>query len=585
MRTGPACKGSRGSTRVGRVVRRDQFDAVVIGSGFGGSIVALRLASAGNRVLVLERGQPYPPGSFARSPNGMRRNFWEPENELFGMFDMWSFQHVDAVVASGLGGGSLIYANVMIRKDESTFVKEDVAAKGYENWPVTRGDLDVHYDRVEALQEPEQYPFELGAPYSTTGKTKAMKDAAAALGLTADLPKLAVKFAVTPGRPVPGQEIPRGSNNLHGTPRSTCRLCGECDVGCNYGSKNTLDLTALSLALQTRNAVIRTCCEVHTVTPVPPGDGTRGYEVAYRQYTAANDSHPAHLLDSSPQEQRVVHASKVVIAAGSLGTTHLLLRNRATLPGLSRALGSRFSANGDYFAWIRDARDRNGEWRDLDPERGPVITASIHVDEQSSRSGRGYYVQDAGAPVLANWLWQGLELPQDLLGARKRIFRRFRDQLFGKRDTHVSGLLASMFGDAHDSAAMMPLLGMGRDIPGGRLYIDEGRLELSWSPKASKDYERAVRGTFEDLARALNGKLTKDGMEWMKRSITAHPVGGCPMSEDARLGVVDAWGQVHGYTGLWIADGSVLPGPVGANPSFTIAALADRFSDRMTGRT
>src|SRR6266567_1623030 len=124
----------------------EEFDTIVIGSGFGGSVMAYRLQSAGLSVCVLERGKPYPPGSFPRSPNGMLRNFWDPSEGLFGLFDIWSFRGLEVLVSSGLGGGSLIYANVLLRKDERWFVREHPATPGYEYWPVTRQDLDPHYD-------------------------------------------------------------------------------------------------------------------------------------------------------------------------------------------------------------------------------------------------------------------------------------------------------------------------------------------------------------------------------------------------------------------------------------------------------
>jgi cholesterol oxidase len=136
------------------------FDAVIVGSGFGGSVTAYRLAEAGLDVCVLERGKAYPPGEFPRAPQRMQKNFWDPSEGLHGMYNIWSFNELGAVVCSGLGGGSLIYANVLIRKDEKWFVKEDLRNGGHEYWPVTRADLDPHYDRVEKMLGAQRYPRE-----------------------------------------------------------------------------------------------------------------------------------------------------------------------------------------------------------------------------------------------------------------------------------------------------------------------------------------------------------------------------------------------------------------------------------------
>src|SRR4051812_7195569 len=157
--------------------RREHFDVIIVGSGFGGSVMAWRLAEAGLRVCVLERGKAYPPGSFPRSPYSMRRNFWDPSQGLHGLLNLWSFKGLGGVVASGLGGGSLIYANVLLRKEEKTFVHENLQDGGYEDWPVTREDLEPHYDAVEKMMGTQRYPFE-HEPYSHTAKTIAMKLAA-----------------------------------------------------------------------------------------------------------------------------------------------------------------------------------------------------------------------------------------------------------------------------------------------------------------------------------------------------------------------------------------------------------------------
>jgi cholesterol oxidase len=220
----------------------DEVDAVVIGSGFGGSVAAARLAEAGKSVVVLERGKAYPPGSFARSPLEMSRNFWDPSKGLHGLFDLWSFSDVDAVVSAGLGGGSLIYANVMLRKDEHWFVQEDPrSGPGYEYWPVNREQLDPDYDTAERMLGATEFPFSL-APYDAAPKTLAMQAAAKALiaagrtDLTWRLPKLAISF----GGDSPAPSTPIVGDHLHGAARfrRACRLCGECDIGCNDGAKN-----------------------------------------------------------------------------------------------------------------------------------------------------------------------------------------------------------------------------------------------------------------------------------------------------------------------------------------------------------
>ncbi len=185
----------------------EHADAVVIGSGFGGAVTAYRLAQSGLSVILLERGQAYPPDSFPRTPAEMSRAFWDPAAGLHGMFDVWRFSGCDSVVSSGLGGGSLIYANVLLRKDEHWFVQDDpLPHGGFESWPVTRADLDPHYDEVERMLGATPYPLE-AAPYAATRKTRAMQDAAAELGLPWQLPPLAVSFAPEPGAP-PGQGLP-----------------------------------------------------------------------------------------------------------------------------------------------------------------------------------------------------------------------------------------------------------------------------------------------------------------------------------------------------------------------------------------
>ena len=188
-------------------------------------------------------------------------------------------------------------------------------------------------------------------PYPDTTKTAAMRDSAARLGLDWALPPLAVTFASGPNdAPVPGAPIPTPSfGNLHGRPRTTCRLCGECDIGCNDGAKNTLDHTYLSAAAH-HGADIRTRCEVRGFGPLPDG----GYEVRYVVHDPADEGRKTK-TSSKPLHR--ITCERLVLSAGTFGSSYLLLRNRAALPGLSRTLGTRFCGNGDLLAFLLDASD------------------------------------------------------------------------------------------------------------------------------------------------------------------------------------------------------------------------------------
>ena len=553
----------------------EHFDVVVVGSGFGASTLACRLAQAGRSVLVLERGRSYPPGSFPRSPRGLASNLWDPSAGLYGMFDIWAFRGIESVVSSGLGGGSLIYANVMLRKDPAWFV-DDAPGRPPRPWPVTYADLEPHYEAAEDMLGAQRYPFDL-APYSATAKTQATRYAAEALGLDWQLPPLAVSFA-SPGQPpAPGQPLVEERPNLHGLPRRTCRLCGECDVGCNDGAKNTLDYTYLSRAVDA-GAQIRTLSEVRRIEP----RGSGGYRVGYVRHQP-----------DGPRATRgaaFVTADRLVIGAGTFGSTYLLLRNRAAFPALGPALGTRFCGNGDLLTFLRHSR-RTVEGvavpRPLDPEYGPVITSAIRMPDTLDGHGpvgRGFYIEDGGNPNFLDWVVQAADMPGTAGRLAAFAVRRLRSHLRGHPRANLSGDIAGLFGAGVASSTLLPILTMGRDIPDGTMRLRDGGLELDWTTRSSSAYFNRVEATLRQVAQVLDAKLANTPLWLFKRVITVHPLGGVPMGDTPDRGVVDQWGEAFAYPGLHVVDGSVMPGPVGPNPSLTIAAFAERAAAHIVNK-
>lgn len=559
---------STGSTRTSGGV--ETCDAVVVGSGFGGSVSAYRLAEAGRSTVVLERGQAYPPGSFARNPYEMSRAFWEPKDNLYGLFDIRSFRKLEAIVSSGLGGGSLIYANVLLRKDERWFVHDSpLPGGGYEHWPIGREELDPHYDAVEKMLAPQP------SPYPDLPKSLALREAAGKLGLEAFAPPLAVTFAPPGGTAAPKQIIPEPSyGNLHGATRLTCRLCGECDIGCNEGSKNTMDHTYLSAA-KYHGADIRTLAEVTSIAPLDGG----GFEVTYTQYGADVDQtgHRSHTT-------RRIRCATLFLGAGSLGTTTLLLRNRVNLPEVGRALGTRFSGNGDLLTFAMGARSEGptGKMRLIDGSYGPVITTAIRVpDEADGGTGRGYYVQEAGFPEFANWLIETTRVTSSVgrsaAVAGEILARRLRKE----NESTISAEVARMVGEGMLGSSALPLLGMGRDVPDGRVTLRDGQIDVDWTTATSWEFFTAMRSTMRGISDALQANFRDNPLWWTKRVVTVHPLGGAPMGRHIHEGVVDTFGESFAYPGLFVVDGAVMPGPVGPNPALTIAALANRSADHV----
>ena len=549
--------------------REKRVHAVVIGSGFGGSIAARRLIEEGLDVVLLERGRLYPPGSFPRSPHKMARNFWDPSAGLYGLFDIWSFRSLEAVVSSGVGGGSLIYANVLLRKDEKWFVKN--GAQG-EHWPISYNDIESNYDCVEKQLAPQQYPFDK-PPYNRTAKTLALKRAAKEHGLQWSLPNLAVTFANAGQSPIPGQPIIEAEPNLHKRTRLTCRLCGECDIGCNEGSKNSLDYTVLTEAVR-RGLDLRSLCEARTIAPLPGG----GFETRYVRHELEREGKPSR-TEELPIE--VVQSDLVVLAAGTFGSTYLLRQSRGALTRLSDQLGTRFSSNGDLLTFAQGCRPQelgDGTTVPVDANFGPVITSTIRIPDQlDGGSGPGAYIQDGGYPYFASWLAEGANVP----GLARRFltlgWRYLAGLLRLDVDSNLSAEISSFLGMA-DSSSTLTLLGMGRDVPGGRMGLDGKWLDIDWPRAPSRPFFDALREKMRKIAEFHGGRLIDNPLWYLGRTVTVHPLGGCPMGVDARSGVVDSFGEVFGHPGLFVADGSVMPGPVGPNPSLTIAALADRFA-------
>jgi cholesterol oxidase len=507
---------------------KPSYEAIVVGSGFGGAIAACRLAQAGVTVAILERGRRFEPGSFPRPARARHEVMgWHRG----GPYDVRPLNDIFVVQAAGYGGGSLIYANVQMRPPPDVF--DDGWPRGY-----SRAALDPYYDLVAHMLdvrpvEPDPATGELPA------KTTLMEEAARRLGRSSQMfrPNIAVRFDGAGEAPTP---------NKFGALQSGCLHCGECDIGCNVGAKNTLDLNYLAVA-ESLGADVGTECEVTHVAPREDG-----FELRFRDHREAG-------------RERTVAARRVFLCLGAVNTTELLLRCRdqyRTLPQLSTRLGNGYSANGDFVALGIGASPYFGA------TRGPTITTACIHDRRDGDRRTWFAVEEGGYSAYLARL-----LP---ILSPARLARLLGRELEG-RLLHHAEAFASLLEQEGDATVV--LLVMGRDSADGRIELarPHHRLHVRWDNEANLELYAAETAACHELVRALGGRLTlAPNWRFVGQPFAVHNLGGCRMAERDRDGVVDPDGQVFGYPGLYVLDGGIIPLAVGANPSHTIAAVAER---------
>lgn len=527
---------------------RDDYQALVIGTGFGGAVAACRLAQAGVDVAVVERGRRWPLGSFPRDAAKLDDGWlWACGH---GLYDATARGDILAIRAAGYGGGSLIYANVAARPPAEVFA----------DWPapLSREHLEPYFDLAAHMLGVGPTPADprTGAP---PPKTRLMQEAARRVDRVDGFfhPNLAVTFAEDPHRPAPPRQV--------GLPQTPCTFCGECDIGCNVGAKNTLDRNYLAVA-EAAGAAVGTRTEavwIRREDSTGP-EGEPGYRVRLREH--------GHEGAGKDGVEREVTARSVFVCAGALGSTELLLRSRdqhRTLPDLPPSLGQGYSGNGDLLSFGFDLPEA------AEPVAGPTITTASVVQADTSQGGRWFVIEDGGfSPHIAR-LVAGL----DLAGLPAQVARALRPR--DRRTLADTRALAAELPEhlAERTSRTAVLLAMGRDAADGQIELRgrSRRLHVTWDTVRNDPLYDAEAAVSAEIVRALGGRpAVTPTWRLLRQPVTVHNLGGCRMGAGPADGVVDPDGQVFGHPGLYVVDGAVLPGSTGGNPSLTIAAVAER---------
>ncbi len=516
--------------------KKYDFDYIIVGSGFGGSVAALRLAEKGYTILVLEKGKRLGAGDFPRRNWNVKKWFWMPWLRFFGFFKLTWFRHVTVLSGVGVGGGSLVYANTLPVPKPSFF-----QSKSWSHLADWEQELKEFYPLASTM---------LGTvvcPRLETGD-KALRTLAEQIGKSDQFEPTSV--AVFFGEPE--KTVPDPYFNGKGPERSGCTFCGGCMVGCRYNAKNTLDKNYLYLA-EKLGVTIRAESEVYDVLPPGRGDGSEGYRVRWRSSTAVF------------KKKGEFTAGGVVFSGGVLGTVDLLLKlKRASLPNLSECVGSRVRTNSESLIGVTTL-DRETVFSD-----GVAISSILHTDEHSHLepvrypAGSGFW-RLLGFPVAGgrNLLIRLVNVARDLVRHPVRNLKVFFVGDWAKRTQIL------LFMQTLDST-----LRFKRGLFGMKSSEESGKRPTALMPEA-----RALADRYAGIVKGKPMVLLSETL--LGIPTTAHILGGCVMGRDRSEGVIDKDNRVFGYENMYVCDGSMISANPGVNPSLTITALTERAMSKI----
>lgn len=521
------------------------YDFVIIGSGFGGSVSAMRLAEKGYKVLVLEQGKRFRDEDFAASNWNIFRYLWLPALRCFGILQISPFKDVFVLHGIGVGGGSLGYANVLMQPADELF--ENPSWKDLADWKTL---LAPHYETARRMLGVTTNPC-------LWRSDEVLHEIAAELGVEKTFrPTTVGVYFGEPGKE--GVESPDPYFGGEGPGRRGCIQCGACMIGCRHNAKNTLVKNYLHFA-EKWGAEIRAESEARDVRPLPENqpDGAR-FEVIYRSSTA---------MFFRPE--RVLRARNVIVSAGSLGTLQLLFRCRevtGSLKRLSPRLGSMVRTNSEALLGSCARDDR------VDYSKGIAITSIIYADEITAVEPVRYPAGSSLMRFLASPLLEtNGNAASRLLHTVGMILRKPLDFL----RTHVlpgwarrTTILLVM--QTEDNRIRMKL---GRSL--WSLFRKDLTTEMDAEHKIPSKIVigHQVTRRFAEKTNGIPAGTINEGL--LNIPMTAHILGGCPFGRNDQEGVIGLDCQVHNYPGLYVVDGSIMPANPGINPSLTIAALAE----------
>ena len=511
------------------IVTRYDFDVLVVGSGFGGSVTALRLTEKGYRVGVLEAGRRFTANDFPKTNWNLRRFLWAPALGMRGIQQITLFKNLLVLSGVGVGGGSLVYANTLYEPPEPFYRDEQWAHVA--DW---REELAPFYERAKRMLGATTVPFE-------TAADEIIRALADDLGVADTFhPTTVGVFFGEPGLSVPDPYFGGAGPDVTG-----CIRCGGCMVGCRFHAKNTLDRNYLYLA-ERSGAVVHADTKVVDLRPLVGG----GYEVA--------TARPGAWLR---KRQHTFTAEHVVLSAGVLGTLRLLLRLRdgGRLPNLSSRLGQVVRTNSEA---IVGAVARSPEH---DYSGGIAITSSIYPDDHTHIEAVRYPKGSNAMGLLATILVDG--------GGRVPRQVRFVAQAIRRPIVFARSLSLRRWSERTIILLVMQTLDNSIRLlrRGARLMTAPGH------GAPSPTYIPVANQAARMLARRIDGDPVGTWFEALLNvPTTAHLIGGCCVSDSPASGVIDAYHRVFGHPGLHVVDGSAIPANLGVNPALTITAMSER---------